>query len=483
MTRLTEEQQKIIDTTPDNQGVLKVVAFAGTGKTFTLGKYAEARPQERFLYAAFNKSIQLEAERKMPSNVTSRTCHSLAYRAFATPYQQAGLLRGNMPLWQVQKFLGVDTVMANFALSVVLSFMSSDSLDITEDHYDYELRSYYARAIEQDKCPPFVDMAKAIWADMKSKDPRSLPITHDAYLKMFQLSGPVIDTDCILLDEAQDTTPCVWDIFKHQRARKIVVGDPHQAIYGWRGAIDALDLVDDDSVCYLSKSFRFGPKLAQLASTLLRVRKGERKELQGFEELNTQIYSTASIPSNRVTLCRSNIEIFDLVAEVCQSTNKNIGFVGGDHKNYRFPTILDVYHVYNDQPERAKDPLIKALGDFTDLSEYAESTNNGPLKSMIKVVEQYTGQVPRILSEVQARDVGEKYGEAVYATGHKSKGREFPTVLLGDDFARRVEQHNLYPDEGIMTDEEVNLLYVAITRATESLHVPPVVKDFMLGRS
>lgn len=53
---------------------------AGTGKTSTLVWYAEQRPDLRFLYVAFNKSVAKEAERRFPRNVSCKTAHSLAFK-------------------------------------------------------------------------------------------------------------------------------------------------------------------------------------------------------------------------------------------------------------------------------------------------------------------------------------------------------------------------------------------------------------------
>ena len=53
---LTNEQKEIIKTNINKDDILKIIAFAGTGKTFTLTEYAKARPFTRFLYVAFNKS-------------------------------------------------------------------------------------------------------------------------------------------------------------------------------------------------------------------------------------------------------------------------------------------------------------------------------------------------------------------------------------------------------------------------------------------
>ena len=83
----TFEQKKIIDTDLAPGQVLKVLAFAGTGKTTTLVAYARKRPGRRFLYLAFNKSVQLEAAKKFPANVMARTAHSLAFQAKGFQYK------------------------------------------------------------------------------------------------------------------------------------------------------------------------------------------------------------------------------------------------------------------------------------------------------------------------------------------------------------------------------------------------------------
>src|SRR5215218_10795676 len=64
----------------DPRGSLRVVAFAGTGKTTALRLLAEADPTPA-LYLAYNKGAQLAAQGRFPAHVACRTMHSLAYRA------------------------------------------------------------------------------------------------------------------------------------------------------------------------------------------------------------------------------------------------------------------------------------------------------------------------------------------------------------------------------------------------------------------
>ena len=87
MIPLTNEQQAIVACDLQPGQTLKIMAFAGTGKTSTLVAYARARPGLRFLYVAFNKSVQLEAAARFPSNVVSRTSHALAFRTHGHPHK------------------------------------------------------------------------------------------------------------------------------------------------------------------------------------------------------------------------------------------------------------------------------------------------------------------------------------------------------------------------------------------------------------
>lgn len=66
---LTDEQQAVIAL---DSPTVAVNAFAGTGKTATLVAWAQARPQQKLLYIAFNKAIQLEAARRFPDNTVAQ---------------------------------------------------------------------------------------------------------------------------------------------------------------------------------------------------------------------------------------------------------------------------------------------------------------------------------------------------------------------------------------------------------------------------
>lgn len=95
-------------------------------------------------------------------------------------------------------------------------------------------------------------LASVVWDTMIRVD-HPFPITHDGYLKLYQISEPKLDQqyDTIIFDEAQDSNPVTSSIVTMQRCRKIFIGDPHQQIYRFRGANNAMRLLSGADVMYL----------------------------------------------------------------------------------------------------------------------------------------------------------------------------------------------------------------------------------------
>ena len=93
---------------------------------------------------------------------------------------------------------------------------------------------------------------------------------YTGYLKVYQLQNPqILGYDCILVDEAQDITPGIKSIYtvliwhnnyiaiisvvQGQTCPKVFVGDPYQQIYGFRGAVNALDAIEPTHTFYLTE--------------------------------------------------------------------------------------------------------------------------------------------------------------------------------------------------------------------------------------
>src|SRR4051794_26085541 len=100
------EQRALVDARrADPTGSLRVLAFAGAGKTTALRLLAEADPSPA-LYLAYNKAAQLQAQARFPAHVACRTVHSLAYRA-TRMFDQRHRLERRLAAREVAEMLAV----------------------------------------------------------------------------------------------------------------------------------------------------------------------------------------------------------------------------------------------------------------------------------------------------------------------------------------------------------------------------------------
>ncbi|MEY2916766.1 MAG: hypothetical protein RIS73_480, partial [Bacteroidota bacterium] len=271
--KLTQEQEDIINSTGD----IKINAVAGSGKTTTIIEYAKARPTTaKILYLAFNKSVKLEAIKKFAekglSNVTVETAHSLAYKNIVFRHQYKVLSQG-YKTHELAALLGLQSngekhheyVIANHINKFIALFCNSDKLKVQDVNYLDTISDAKAKTFVKTFYHFIETQTRQLLAKMYKGE---IDITHDFYLKKFQLQNPVLPFDYILFDEGQDASPAMLDIFLQQKATKVIVGDTHQQIYSWRYAVNSLEKTNFTTY-NLSHSFRFGANIASLATQVL----------------------------------------------------------------------------------------------------------------------------------------------------------------------------------------------------------------------
>jgi hypothetical protein len=453
--------------------LIKAVAYAGCGKTTSLAALSHAHADKRGLYLAFNKSVQMEAQSKFPANVTCKTGHGLAYARFGRRY--AHKLTGGLRPSEVIRALGLapDYLFARCVIDCVNGYCVS------------ALGDFPTMAIAPDKTVKetpersklIAKTARDLWHRMVNPDD-PVPMTHDGYLKLFQLSKPVLPYDFILFDEAQDANPVVTALVLDQPCSKVFCGDPYQSIYGFRGADDALKRIQTEHVYYLTHSFRFGPRVASIASALLREFFGETRPLvgHGFDT----VVGNVDRDGPHAMLCRTNAQVF---FEAAQASGRfaRIGFVGGVN-SYAFEKVLDAWRLSEGLFAEIKDPFLRDFDCFSDMQLYAEAAEDLECRMLVKTVETYADRIPALVTQIKACATDDlDRARFVLSTAHKAKGLDLPHVILADDFRPLVNAKGPIRDASELPPEDVRLMYVAVTRAVKTLQLNDVMHDFCSG--
>lgn len=256
---LTPEQRRAVDSDAPR---LVVQACAGAGKSSTLIRWAAARPQARVLLLTYNRSAAEQMRSRGPANMRASTTHALAFADVGKRYVHK--LREPRTM-DVARALGVAPLFARATLDTVRNFLASVQGRPGPEHVGDAAR---ASGLDPDQ---LADLAGELWRRMKDPADSVLTLSHDGYLKLYQLAGASPrDYTAVLLDEAQDTNPCTAQLVERITARhKVWVGDSHQSIYAFRGAIDALAQIGNAEQARLSVSFRFGAGVAKVATLIL----------------------------------------------------------------------------------------------------------------------------------------------------------------------------------------------------------------------
>ena len=245
--------------------------------------------------------------------------------------------------------------------------------------------------------------------------------------------------------------------------------------------MDAMDLVEAPKL-YLTQSFRFGPNIARVANRLLQGCLEALLPVVGHPDIQDSLVD-AMMPDEPYTIiCRTNVELFQQ-ALTCAEKQLPISMIGGDKFSVFLEAVMDVYYLYTGRKELIKDRSITFFKSFDDLEEFSQERLDAELMSRVAIVKKHGTQIPAKIEAIQKMITVPRLAKVFLVTAHKSKGLEFTNVVLADDFADLFDEDglsipvssgNLEEDKRrgykrVIPRDEVNLLYVAATRAKKRL--------------
>lgn len=459
----TDEQTQALELAMTGQS-FKIMAYAGAGKTSTLRLISEHKTGKG-LYLAFNKAIASEAQGKFSPNVRCQTFHSLAFRHVAknitakislpksTPSQLAKEL-GLSPIEVVRVVDGIKkpTVIGQAKLGMMVAdglatFCKTSASTpairhiALPDDLDDDSKTYLGHKL--------FSALQTRW--VQACDPRhQAGIGHDVYLKLWTLSNPKIPADFVLFDEAQDADPLMMGVLINQPCQTIYVGDAHQQIYEWRGAVNAmkrLPLVQTR----LTQSFRFGEQIADIANVFLRALQ-ETTPLRGNLAITSQVCMQPNSHKKNAHLCRTNAQALALLLKG-QRLGHKVALQADTQRILRFCQSAEQL-----QMGKASHyvPELAFFDRWRQVQEFAESHDGSEIKTWVKLIDEYD---PQTIITAMGKINKYEHADYIITTAHKAKGLEWDKVALADDFMYDVNQLSVK-----ITPEELRLLYVAATR-------------------
>lgn len=428
-----------------------VKARAGSGKTSTLVKALQFAPPST-LSVAFNKATADELAAKMPSHVVCKTMNSLGHSAWLrhtgkqvkldtkklftlfNTYKHAKQLRDDaMDIVKLVRLAKASGINSGFNLPAP---NKEDWLAIAEAHDIIEPAGLipHAEWLLHENCKTafsgLIDFDDQIYCSVM-------------YRSIFTRYASVA------VDEAQDLSPLQHLMVERSLrpdGQLTVVGDPAQAIYGFRGASTSsfADFVGKFNLNEnpLTASFRCPQAVIREAQKYV-----PDIEAAGSSEGHVSVISgPLSTQAGTTVLCRTNAPLIKLAFEALK---KHIppNYLGRDfmsglkalHKKY--PTLQALETWVEGEKGKVKSDAAKAR--LVDRFQSMQTLHS-------------TGNVDKALEKLLATP---KENALTLSTIHKAKGKEWDTVVYFD-----------FDNEWI-GDQESNVKYVGITRSMNKLYL------------
>lgn len=228
--------------------------------------------------------------------------------------------------------------------------------------------------------------------------------------------------------------------------------------------------VNDDrfEVHQLTQSFRFGPRIAELSKAVLKV-KGSHADLKGTDSLDTHIRPPGyKIEGERVVLHRTAAGVLRTSLNLYQ---RQIPFivVGGLAK-YFTKELAWFEKIKKGDTKGVPKNFLATYPTWNAAVNVEEKTKDPELTRVIKIIKLAEtlkmGNLYDTINHIDEISLGVTNPTAILSTVHKFKGLEHDNVVLSDDFLEFTKLQKLI---GEKLEDEINALYVAVTRAMKNI--------------
>lgn len=456
-----------------NGGNAIIEAVAGSGKTTTIVEGVK-RARGTTIFLAFNKSI---AEELKARGVNARTFHSLTYgpvtqhkgvRTVETDKLRR-LCDAKLKGEEAQIYGAFITKLVGLGRQVGIGCLVPDLPQIWMDiciHHDLEPDHDLA------------DLGRAIElaSELLQHSNESSMVDFDDLLYLAVKDGISLPKfDFIFVDEAQDTNAIQRALLRkimRKGARIVAVGDPAQAIYGFRGAdSESLNLIaqEFDAVRLpLSITYRCPTSVVEYAQQWVGhiqaapgARAGEVLELGSKWDMTT-------FKPNDLVVCRKTAPLMTLAFKFLRARvpvmvmGREIG--AGLKSLINKMNARSLEHLEQKLETYRDREVEKALAKKDDARVEAIEDKISAITCLIDSMPEDQRTVQALLSTLETL-FADKRNAVVLATIHKSKGLEAKRVFWLD----RSQCPAKWARQDWQRQQEVNLCYVAATRAMESL--------------
>ena len=452
----TDEQQRIINAFNSTRDNLLVTARAGAAKTTTLQMLINEWSKP-CLYLAFNRSVVLEAKEKVPASCTVMTLNGIGHHTLARGLPGRIQLE-KQKLYQLVREEGYKgkkfgEILRALRLSKQHGFVPSHKATLCNADTFFSAIDLRFNEAERELICTVADKSFDLVTSQGIID------FNDQILVPTLLKMPFKQFPIVFVDEAQDLSSINHLMVKQIvgfGTRLIAVGDDAQAIYGFRGAdCRSMRRLQQDfkmEEMKLTMNFRCSMSVTLHANWRTQDMRHTPDAIEGAVA-HADSFAFEDISPRTAVLCRNNAPLIDLALRMIRA-GYTPNLLSRDILT-EIVTALTKITKSNMSIEQAM-ACVEAWAEEKRRAWKSERAVNDRVECMKLFLEgqRTAGEaISRIKAMMNVR------GNTVLSTVHKSKGAEYDHVII-------IDRHLIKTGHDVQED---NLLYVAQTRARETL--------------
>ena len=469
----SEYQQALFDWCLHGVGNAVLEAVAGSGKSTTIVE-AVKRVLGTTLFIAFNKAIVEELKSR---GVNARTWHSLVYILVLKYRKQSThdmnkkrkiadlVMNGN----DREVYGSFAIRLVGLALQIGVGCLVADTEQVWIDlaaHHDIEPDSEYAdfgRGIELarklfDACyaSPLVDFDDMLYIAVR--DGLTMP-----------------KFDWVFIDEAQDTNAIQRALLRKMlkpTTRIVAVGDPAQAIYGFRGAdSESLNLIASEFNCTklpLSITYRCPKSVVSYAQNWVSHIQAAPNAAEGEVQSLGMKWKHDVFQPNDLVVCRTSKPVIALAYKLLRA--RVAVRVQGKEMGQGLKNLINKMKAYTlDQLEMKLGAYCikeveKATAKMEDAKAEAIQDKVACIMCLLEGLDEGSS-IRDLMNVIDMLFDDKKQNAVVLSTIHRAKGLEANTVF----WLNSSQCPARWARQGWQMQQENNLCYVAVTRAKQKL--------------
>lgn len=487
----TPEQEAIICAVRESQTSLMIDAKAGCAKTTTLELAAKSLPIIPSMALAFNVKIKKEMECRFPKHFEILTLNGLGHRAWGRAIGKRCTVNTNKlyatlkeTCKETKEWATVSSLVKGARhAGIVPEFASHQFSGLLPD--DWPSWEAIADSLYLDISDESLFLARKTLASLVKKSFQG-EIDYDDQIYMSALFGGVFPKfPLVLIDEAQDLSPLNHiQLAKSSVARLIVCGDPRQAIYAFRGA-DSSSMANIKKLrsewieLPLSVTFRCPKKIVERqqshAPGFTAAPSNAEGEIHYLDKWSIADIERLSNNEPIAILCRNNAPIIAAALRIIR-TGRGCTVLGNEIGK----SLITLSKKIIPDDFTSADQCVTLIREWEHKETSIAIANKKDEKvsiiqdraeCLIAVIESGGAKTAGALRTTLSTMFSKENLKITLATGHKSKGLEWSTVVHLDPhrLPSKYAQSALAAGNPIPMEQDLNLRYVIETRAQKRL--------------